>query len=304
MNRLFFIVFSAFLCVFTAARAEPAAPQLASPSASATISVYGDSLADGVWSGLYDRLKASPDTRLLRRSQLGAGLTRPDYVTWRAETARQIDEAGDGGYAIIMFGANDMQGVRDENRKGYLFKSPGWTNVYTQRIDWLLQTLKDHHVTTIWVGLPVMRKPETNEDAKFMTNLYETEVKKYGAVFLPLYQDYLDADGNFMQRIDDSRQKSQQLRSDDGIHFTGYGYQLIASKVLTRVQPATAPAAPTAKAAPKPAVMPVPPAMAPAGGPSSRSVPGPVGAPASVPDDAAHGAPPGPRSAAMPARWF
>ncbi|WP_044563376.1 DUF459 domain-containing protein [Azospirillum sp. B4] len=260
MNRLVFLVFSVFLCV-CAAHAEPVAPQAAAPGAPiATISVYGDSLADGVWSGLYERLKTAPDVRLLRRSQLGAGLTRPDYVNWRAETARQIDEAGEGGYAIIMFGANDMQGVRDENRKGYLFKSPGWTNVYTQRIDWLLQTLKDHHVTTIWVGLPVMRKTEINEDAKFMSGLYEAEVKKYGAVFMPLYQDYLDADGNFMARIDDSRQKSQQLRSDDGIHFTGYGYQLIATKVLTRVQP---PPAPTAKAAPKPAVTPAPMAPAP-----------------------------------------
>ncbi|MEA1672623.1 DUF459 domain-containing protein [Nitrospirillum sp. BR 11163] len=240
-------------------------PQPAAAPADVTISVYGDSLADGVWSGLYERLKTQPQMRLVRHSQLGAGLTRPDYANWQAETARQIDEAGEGGYAVIMFGANDMQGVRDENRKGYLFKSPGWTNVYTQRIDWLLQTLKDHHVTTVWVGLPVMRKPETNDDAKFMTTLYETEAGKYGAVFLSLYQDYLDADGNFTARIDDSRQKSQQLRSDDGIHFTGYGYQLVATKVLTRLQLAGAPA-------PKPAVKaasaaPVAPAQSPANAP-------------------------------------
>ncbi|MDZ5650763.1 DUF459 domain-containing protein [Nitrospirillum sp. BR 11828] len=263
MNRRLVIVFGAFFCLSAVASAEPVAPPATLPPPAApaqtTISVYGDSLADGVWSGLYDRLKSQPQTRLVRHSQLGAGLTRPDYASWQAETARQIDDAGEGGYAIIMFGANDMQGVRDENRKGYLFKSPGWTNVYTQRIDWLLQTLKDHHVTTVWIGLPVMRKPETNEDAKFMTGLYEAEAKKYGAVFLPLYQDYLDADGNFMARIDDSRQKSQQLRSDDGIHFTGYGYQLVASKVLTRLQMASAP---VAKLAPKPADAPARPAPA------------------------------------------
>lgn len=293
MNRRFVIVFSAFFGLSAAiARAEPVAPPAAVPQppatpAGVTISVYGDSLADGVWSGLYERLKSQPQTRLVRHSQLGAGLTRPDYASWQAETARQIDEAGEGGYAVIMFGANDMQGVRDENRKGYLFKSPGWTNVYTQRIDWLLQTLKEHHVTTVWVGLPVMRKPETNDDAKFMTGLYETEAGKYGAVFLPLYQDYLDADGNFMARIDDSRQKSQQLRSDDGIHFTGFGYQLVAGKVLTRLQLAGAPAAkPAVKAAS--AAPPAPAPVAPAASPAPAPVPAvtPAAITTSTPSDA------------------
>ncbi|MDE1150462.1 MAG: DUF459 domain-containing protein [Azospirillaceae bacterium] len=254
MKRLLLVLFSAFLCADAIAGARADAPS----APSGTVAVYGDSLADGVWSGLYEYLKSSPQTHLVRHSQLGSGLTRPDYANWRTETARQIEEAGDGGFAVVMFGANDMQGVRDENRRGYLFKSPGWTNVYTQRIDWLLQTLKDHHVTTLWLGLPVMRKPETNEDAKYMTGLYETEAKKYGAIFLPTYQDYLDPDGNFMLRIDDSRQKSQALRSDDGIHFTGYGYQLLASKVLTRI-------ARQADASPTP--VPIKPVAAPMAGP-------------------------------------
>lgn len=38
-----------------------------------------------------------------------------------------------------------------------------------------------------------------------------------------------------MPRIDDSKSRSQVLRQEDGIHFTGYGYRLLGAKVLAAV---------------------------------------------------------------------
>lgn len=245
MNRLplfavsFFTAFILFsICSLfnpTASRAAAPAPGPAPAADPAAISVYGDSLADGLWSGFYEILKSSPQIRLTRHSQIGTGLVRPDFAAWQTEVAAEI-QADAGGVAVVMFGANDMQGVRDENRKGYIFKSPGWVGVYTRRIDWLLQQFKDNHVTVVWVGLPVMRKPEMNEDAKYLSALYAAEAARYGAVFLPIYQDYLDADGGFMARIDDAHKRSQILRAEDGLHFSGYGYQLLAAKVLARIR--------------------------------------------------------------------
>ncbi len=81
-----------------------------------------------------------------------------------------------------------------------------------------------------------MRKAETDEDAKYLSQLFETATKRDDALFIPLYKDFADADGNFMPRIDDEKKRSHPLRGEDGIHFTGYGYQLVAAKVLDRIK--------------------------------------------------------------------
>ncbi len=230
MRRLF-----TFLAL-VAAIASVSAPHHARAEAPGTvIAVYGDSLADGLWSGLYDLTKSMPTVRLLRHSHIGTGLSRPDYATWQNEVTAELDSDGDT-VVVIMVGVNDMQGIRGDDRRGFSFKSPGWANVYNARIDWLLGQIKQRQIHAIWVGLPVMRKAETDEDAKYLSQLFETATKRNDALFIPLYKDFADADGNFIPRIDDDKKRSHPLRGEDGIHFTGYGYQLVAAKVLERIK--------------------------------------------------------------------
>ena len=97
-----------FALVFGASPARAEGP-------STVIAVYGDSLADGLWSGLYELTKTQPMVRLLRHSHIGTGLTRPDFAAWQIEIKADLDADGDT-VVVIMVGANDMQGIRAEDR--------------------------------------------------------------------------------------------------------------------------------------------------------------------------------------------
>ena len=211
-----------FLCASATLAAEPASPL--------TIGVFGDSLGDGVWSGLYAVLKKHPDDKLFRYAKVGAGLTRPDYADWFGEFTQKLD-TDHITVAVIMFGANDQQSIRDENKKGYLFQSEGWKRTYSGHVDAILGELSKRHIKAIWLGIPILRKDELNKGADYLNQIFQDSAKKADATFLPLADDFKGADGGFASHMPDSAGHMKQVRADDGIHFTPWGYQLVAEKV-------------------------------------------------------------------------
>jgi hypothetical protein len=111
---------------------------------SSSASQASDSLADGLWAGLYTTLKKHPEDKLYRHSKVGTGLTNPSFNDWIKEMASALD-ADHPTNVVIMFGANDEQSVRDDNHKGYNFKSEGWKSVYVGRINAILSETAHRH---------------------------------------------------------------------------------------------------------------------------------------------------------------
>ncbi len=99
-----------------------------------------------------------------------------------------------------------------------------------------MSALEEHHVETVWLGLPVMRNDDINTGARTLDAIFAATAKTYGVTFLPLAKDYVDENGGFKAYLVDAQQRNHQLRADDGIHFTSYGYELIASKVWQTIQ--------------------------------------------------------------------
>jgi hypothetical protein len=243
MSRRFFfaIFFSALLPLAfgfsgLASAAETAAVS-PTPNANPTsIAVFGDSLADGLWSGLSTVIKRQcPDCRLYRHSKIGAGLTRPDFLTWFESLPHSLDEEKPK-IAVFMIGANDRQGLRDINRKGYVFRSEGWRSIYTARIKSLIDLMRDRDIKVVWVGLPIMLKEDDDNDARYLDKVFESAAKETGTSFLELSHSFLDEEGKFTTHLADRKGKPQQIRHSDGIHFTGYGYELLANKAWQEVE--------------------------------------------------------------------
>ncbi len=194
------------------------------------IGVYGDSLADGTWSGLYFLVKSHPQDSLFRRAKVGTGLTTPDFPGWLQDFTSSLD-ADHVTQAVIMFGANDQQSIRDEKRTGFLFKTPGWTRVYGARVNAVLAETARRHIQTLWIGLPIMRSDDLNAGAVFLNDLYAKAAADGGATFVPLIDTFKGPDGKFATHLPDAKGQLRSIRADDGVHFTPYGYQIIGSKV-------------------------------------------------------------------------
>jgi hypothetical protein len=228
MRAVSSLLVAAILCLL------PFAPAFADAPVTRNIGVFGDSLGDGVWSGLYTVLKSHPEEKLFRHSKVGTGLTRVDYATWFADLTTALDN-DHIDIAVVMVGANDQQSIRDDNHKGYLFQSEGWTRTYTARVDAILAEFARRKVTAIWIGLPIMRKDELNTGAAFINHLLAAATSRTGAVFLPLFDDFKGPDGGFASHLPDANGRLRQVRLEDGVHFTGYGYELVAAKVYAEM---------------------------------------------------------------------
>jgi hypothetical protein len=217
--RLIIWTWFCFLAAFTYAGAAP------------VIAVFGDSLADGTWAGLYQELRHTPTATLYRDSKVGTGITRPDYDAFFNNFATTLgpDKITD---VVVMFGANDEEGLRDEAHKGYVFESAGWDKIYLSRVTKIIATCKAQGINVYWLGLPVLRDPALNQGALYINSILQPAVQAAGGVFIPLQDDFKGKDGGFTLTMADAKGVQRVLRAEDGVHFSLYGYDLIAKRVL------------------------------------------------------------------------
>jgi len=229
------------------------------------VGVFGDSLADGLWAGLYHQLREDKRFQVIKFSQPSTGLTRYDYVNVQKNTEDQI--AGRAiDIAVILFGTNDQQGMIADDAV-QPFASPGWRSVYDQRIETLVGTLRQKGIAVYWVGLPRMQREGFDRGASLINQVYADEARALNLPFIPTTPVTEDAQGAYADYLATSAGgRPVLMRAKDGIHMTMEGYLRIAAPVAARlradvalaeVQHAPAPGAPGAPAVSTVAVTPV-----------------------------------------------
>ena len=224
------------------------APQAISATAGqpVVIGVFGDSMADGLWAGLYRQLRDGKTFDVVRYSQSSTGLSNYQYVDVQQKT---IEQLGDKhlDIAVVMFGANDEQGILSEGAV-YAFGTPGWRTVYTQRLQALVALLRLHGAAVYWVGLPRMERAEYDRKAGILNDIYEEQARALGVTFIPTVQVTEDPDGSYDAYLSDGgASRPRLMRAKDGIHMTMAGYLRIAAPVSSVIR------ADVARAAPPPA---------------------------------------------------
>ncbi len=97
--------------------------------------------------------------------------------------------------------------------------------------------LGKRRVTAIWLGLPIMRSRDQNAGAAFLNAIFAEEANKFDVMFLPLSDSFVGSDNGFAAYLPDKSGHLRQVRTNDGVHFTDYGYELIAEKVYSTIKP-------------------------------------------------------------------
>jgi hypothetical protein len=208
-----------------------------------TIGVFGDSLADGLWAGLYRDLHEGKTFNVVKYSQVSTGLTRYDYVDIQAKTdailaAHHVD------IAVIMFGTNDQQGMID-GKAVYPFASPQWRATYMARIDALVASLRRQGATVYWVGLPKMRGDSFDQRASLLNAIYQQRMAALGVPFLASTAVTTDESGGYAAYLAAPGGKKKILmRANDGIHMSMAGYLRVAAPVAERIRADLAASAP------------------------------------------------------------
>ena len=73
--------------------------------------VFGDSLGDGLWQGLYRAFNPEGNIDVVKKSRVSTGFVRTDRFDWNKRLTR-ILAAERVHIAVVMVGANDVQSIR------------------------------------------------------------------------------------------------------------------------------------------------------------------------------------------------
>ncbi len=214
-----------------------AEPVLVKPTVKAktryNVVVFGDSLGDGVWAGLYHQLAKDKRFKVIRKSKVATGFVRRDYYDWN-KAVREV--AGDTviDIAVVIIGTNDRQTIVEDSAR-YAPFTPEWRKVYESRVDDFTATLKATGARIYWIGLPVMRGAEFEKDMVSFSDIFERRAAANAVYFLPTHDLLADENGAYMAYGTDSAGRKKLLRAEDGIHFTMDGYGQLVKPVARAI---------------------------------------------------------------------
>lgn len=191
-----------------------------------SILLIGDSMMQGVAPYL---LRAFKKVKIqgINLSKHSTGLTYKHYFNWELATRDALEKNPHISLIVVLLGANDPWSMK----KSIAFKSPLWEEIYTQRIDEILQLAKTYGVRVAWYEVPSVREKSLNDKIMYLNALYESAVKQSREYFLQS-NGIITQGGKYSAFIKNANGKSVQVRDDDGVHFTARGYQIMANILL------------------------------------------------------------------------
>ncbi len=143
-----------------------------------------------------------------------------------ADQAAQNKDAEDGEQSIV---APEPPAGR---RTGSLeFRGDQWEKIYSRRIDDTVAALKSKGVPVFWVGLPSIRGTKSTADTVYLNDLYRARAEKAGAVYIDVWDGFVDEAGKYTTFGPDYEGQMRRLRSGDGVYFTKYGARKLAHYV-------------------------------------------------------------------------
>ena len=226
----------AALPVAAAAPALPALTPLAERAANGRlrIGVFGDSMADGLWTGLYREMRDQPGVTVTKFSEVSTGLSRYDYVDIQAKTARQIAE-DPVDVAVILFGTNDAQGISLDGEI-HDFGTEGWKAAYAKRVDDLVAMLRGQNVAVYWVGLPAMKRASFDAKMSLINEVVSARMQALGVPYIETESLTRNAEGEYDAYLAETGTGRRRLmRASDGIHMSMAGYLRLTEPVAARL---------------------------------------------------------------------
>jgi len=255
-------------------KAPPAKKPEVPPTAS--VVVMGDALADWLAYGLEEAFADTPEIGVVRKHRANSGLIRYDArgdLEW-SSVARDIINTEKPAVAVMILGLNDRGPIRErpgakpapaaqpetpaaqpqgtpdaESRQLQImapeqpktrgsgeFRSDVWAELYSKRIADTIAAMKSKGGPVIWVGLPIIRGPKATADAIYLNDLYRAQAEKAGAIYVDVWDGFVDEAGKFMSSGPDVEGQTRRLRAPDGVYFTKFGARKLAHYVEREIR--------------------------------------------------------------------
>ena len=172
--------------------------------------------------------------------RIASGLERPDVFNWFTHV-QDVMQKEKPRAVVLMFGGNDDHGFMTgipEGRKVGTFGSPSWRAEYRRRVASIMDSVTRQGAYLVWIGLPISHDAQQTLRFDVINAIVQSEAaKRKGRVtYLDTYFFFAGANGGYAQYVEDSAGKLVKMRADDGVHFERPAGDLIAAKVLQRLE--------------------------------------------------------------------
>ncbi|WP_157217004.1 SGNH/GDSL hydrolase family protein [Flavisphingomonas formosensis] len=199
------------------------------------VGVFGDSFGVGVWDGIYRQLPKEDGFDVLRFGKEATGFTRYRSLDLEKRAKEQL-AADPIDVAVICFGANDAFPFYADGHVQELM-SDGWKKIIGDRIDHFVAAARSTGAFVYWVGLPVMRDADMDKNMRAMNAFYAARMKALGVPFIDTRPLSVDAEGKYNAYLPNPKTGEPQLmRTPDGLHMIGVGYQRITAGLVARIK--------------------------------------------------------------------
>lgn len=194
--------------------------------------LIGDSLMQFVAIALHKDLKdlGIKSTDLSKQS---TGLSYQSYFNWAKTTQDAFDKNSNIKYLVVLLGANDPWDIK-KGRSLIKFGSPTWIELYSQRVQEIIDIAKKNHAKVLWFEIPPVKKDSLNEKISLLNQIYKQEMIKNGEIFIDT-KSFFSKNGEFSSYIKNENNKSIKMRADDGIHFTSSGAKAMSKLLLNHI---------------------------------------------------------------------
>ena len=194
--------------------------------------LIGDSLMkEGFGPGLETALTGYKDVSVVRQGLYSTGLNKTDFFDWPARAEAMIEQ-NKPDVVVVTFGANDGQGILDDQGKAHELGSDGWKEVYAQRVNRFLTRIAPKVKKLFWVGHPIPGNDKFIKKFSAMNPIYQAESAKFPNVVYADTWDSLALKGVYSRSLPDENGKMQVARQGDGVHVTNFGGKLEAAAVI------------------------------------------------------------------------
>ena len=169
-------------------------------------------------------------------ARASSGLSRPDFFDWPGFLKSEMDRTNPN-VVVVMFGANDPQGLITPQGLAVQPLSEAWQTEYARRVAAMMDVLAAPGRLQVWVGQAVMEPFGFNEQLKVVDRIYaEQAAARKDAVYLDTYSLFATPAGAYRDGFREADGSFRLLRAADGIHFTTSGGQYLATTVMVAIR--------------------------------------------------------------------
>jgi hypothetical protein len=199
------------------------------------VQVIGDDLAEGLLYGMTEAFAGDAKVEVLKKNISINGLMRPDFEDRLSDL--QSGLAPDPAeIAVVMVGAWDRTPGKNAAGKRLQVGTAEWRAEYAARADRLIKALKQSNMAVYWVGLPNVRRPDFDEDAKMMNEILRERIYLNSLKYVDAYAGFADEQGGYSAYGPDLTGKMRLLREGDGVYFTAAGNRKLAHFVEKEIR--------------------------------------------------------------------